>query len=350
MQKIILDVVPNGIEPRVYVNQFDTGRTFQIAFKENFGSYYFPNDVVFRINGRKADNHIFEYSEADKWDATHYVITKSGSGDALVVTIATTEQMTAAAGEAEVQLTFKSSSASNDILGTLNFILVVQEKPDANGDPSESDIPGLVRSVNGIDPDASGNVLLPPAQGAIGAHNIAPVEPTRIMSTARAAGTQVYVTADDQLYNITSPIGSGGTLTPGTNATVASISSDLASIPMLTTLWASPNVAEGIVDNIALSESVFNFYFLMLCAKTNADYTYQLVPTASIDVVGKDHSILIYMAGGAWNATTSQYAYTGIAGFVFKNGTDGTKFTSTSQCNNANWRPKPYYIAGFMRK
>jgi hypothetical protein len=229
MQKIILDVVPNGIEPRVYVNQFDTGRTFQIAFKENFGSYYFPNDVVFRINGRKADNHIFEYSEADKWDATHYVITKSGSGDSLVVTIATTEQMTAAAGEAEVQLTFKSSSASNDILGTLNFILVVQEKPDANGDPSESDIPGLVRSVNGVDPDASGNVLLPPAQGAIGAHNIAPVEPTRIMSTARAAGTQVYVTADDQLYDIISSIASGGTLTPGTNAIASSISSDLAS-------------------------------------------------------------------------------------------------------------------------
>ena len=236
MQKIILDVVPNGIEPRVYVNQFDTGRTFQIAFKENFGSYYFPNDVVFRINGRKADNHIFEYSEADKWDSTHYVITKSGSGDSLVVTIATTEQMTAAAGEAEVQLTFKSSSASNDILGTLNFILVVQEKPDANGDPSESDMPGLVRSVNGVDPDASGNVLLPPAQGAIGAHNIAPVEPTRIMSTARAAGTQVYVTADDQLYDIISSIGSGGTLTPGTNAIASSISSDLASQAM-TFVW-----------------------------------------------------------------------------------------------------------------
>ena len=235
MQKIILDVVPNGIEPRVYVNQFDTGRTFQIAFKENFGSYYFPNDVVFRINGRKADNHIFEYSEADKWDATHYVIAKSGSGDSLVVTIATTEQMTAAAGEAEVQLTFKSSSASNDILGTLNFILVVQEKPDANGDPSESDIPGLVRSVNGVDPDASGNVLLPPALGAIGAHNITPnVEPTRTMSTARAAGTQVYVTADDQLYDIISPIGSGGTLTPGTNAIASSISSDLASLIKIT--------------------------------------------------------------------------------------------------------------------
>ena len=239
MQKITLNLIPDGVPPVVYVNQFDTGREFQISFKEGLSPYNFPSGVVFRINGRKADNHVFEYTESDKWDASHNIITKSGSGTSLTVTIATSEQMTAAAGEAEVQLTFKSSSASNDILGTLNFILVVQEKPDANGDPSESDIPGLVRSVNGIDPDASGNVLLPPAQGAIGAHNIAPVEPTRIMSTARAAGTQVYVTADDQLYDIISSIGSGGTLTPGTNAIASSISSDLASKQIKTTKLSS---------------------------------------------------------------------------------------------------------------
>lgn len=228
MQKITLNLIPDGVPPVVYVNQFDTGREVQISFKEGLSPYNFPSDVVFRINGRKADNHVFEYTESDRWDASHNIITKSGSGTSLTVTIATSEQMTAAAGDAEVQLTFKSSSASNDILGTLNFILAVQEKPDANGDPSESDMPGLVRSVNGVDPDASGNVLLPPALGAIGAHNIAPVEPTRIMSTARAAGTQVYVTADDQLYDIISPIGSGGTLTPGTNAIATSINSDLA--------------------------------------------------------------------------------------------------------------------------
>lgn len=245
MQKITLNLIPDGVPPVVYVNQFDTGREFQISFKEGLSPYNFPSGVVFRINGRKADNHVFEYTESDKWDATHNIITKSGSGTSLTVTIATSEQMTAAAGDAEIQLTFKSSSASNDILGTLNFILVVQEKPDANGDPSESDLPDRVESVNGIGPDANGNVLLPPAQGAIGAHNIAPVEPTRIMSTARAAGTQVYVTADDQLYDIISSIGSGGTLTPGTNAIASSISSDLTNnnldtfVDLSSTGWGS---------------------------------------------------------------------------------------------------------------
>ena len=239
MQKITLNLIPDGVPPVVYVNQFDTGREFQISFKEGLSPYNFPSGVVFRINGRKADNHVFEYTESDKWDASHNIITKSGSGTSLTVTIATSEQMTAAAGDAEIQLTFKSSSASNDILGTLNFILAVQEKPDANGDPSESDLPDRVESVNGIGPDANGNVLLPPALGAIGAHNIAPVEPTRIMSTARAAGTQVYVTADDQLYDIISSIGSGGTLTPGTNAIASSISGDLASKQIKTTKLSS---------------------------------------------------------------------------------------------------------------
>lgn len=227
MQKITLNLIPDGVPPVVYVNQFDTGREFQISFKEGLSPYNFPSGVVFRINGRKADNHVFEYTESDKWDATHNIITKSGSGTSLTVTIATSEQMTAAAGEAEVQLTFKSSSASSDILGTLNFILAVQEKPDANGDPSESDLPDRVESVNGIGPDANGNVLLPPALGAIGAHNISTVEATRRMSRSYSAGNYVYVTADDQLYKVTSPIASGGILTPGTNAIASSISSDL---------------------------------------------------------------------------------------------------------------------------
>lgn len=229
MQKITLNLIPDGVPPVVYVNQFDTGREFQISFKEGLSPYNFPSGVVFRINGRKADNHVFEYTESDKWDASHNIITKSGSGTSLTVTIATSEQMTAAAGDAEVQLTFKSSSASNDILGTLNFILAVQEKPDANGDPSESDLPDRVESVNGIGPDANGNVSLPPALGAIGAHNISTVEATRQMSTAYSTGDYVYVTADDQLYKVTSPIGAGGTLTPGTNAAVCKLSSDLAS-------------------------------------------------------------------------------------------------------------------------
>ena len=110
MQKINLNIIPDGICPKVYVNQFDIGRQFQIKFLEDTIAYNMPNGVTIKINGRKADNHVFEYTETDKYDDTHYVITKSGSSTSFLVVISTTEQMTAAAGDAEVQLTLKDSS------------------------------------------------------------------------------------------------------------------------------------------------------------------------------------------------------------------------------------------------
>lgn len=225
MQKIVLDVIPSGIQPRVYVDQYDLGRQFQITFKEGMGDYAFAPGTIIKINGRKSDGHVFEYTESSKWDATHYVISKSGSGSSTVVTISTTEQMTAAAGDADVQLTLQNSAGA--VIGTLNFIMVVQMRPSAAGDPSESDLPDIVRSVNNILPDADGNVQISPVGDGIGASNISTVEPTRTMRTAYSAGDYVYVTADDQLYRVTSPIGANGTLTPGTNAVACVLTSDL---------------------------------------------------------------------------------------------------------------------------
>ena len=257
MQKIVLNVIPDGVCPKVYVNQFDIGRQFQIKFKEDSITYDAPNGVTVKINGRKADNHVFEYTESDKYDASHYVITKSGSGTSFTVIISTTEQMTAAAGDAEVQLTLKDSA--NRVIGTLNFILAVQERPASVGDPSETDLPDIVRSVNGITPDADGDVQLG-ATGttAIGAANISTVENTRIMQSAHTAGSYVYVAADDQLYYIVSTIGAGGTLTPGTNAistTVTSQLTDKADFRYLTCSRISRNNLSAIESDLL---SVFN--------------------------------------------------------------------------------------------
>ena len=239
MQKIILNVIPDGVAPKVYVNQFDIGRQFRITFKEDMIAYDAPSGITFKINGRKADNHVFEYTESDKYDDTHYVITKSGSGTYLAVVISTTEQMTAAAGDAYVQLTLKDSA--NRVLGTLNFILAVQERPASVGDPSESDLPDIVRSVNGITPDADGDVQLgATGSAAIGAANISPVEQTRVMTSAHAAHTHVYVANDDQRYLIgDTALGQGATLTPGTNANARTVDQDIEALTSdLTSLLA----------------------------------------------------------------------------------------------------------------
>lgn len=226
MQVIKLNIIPDGIYPRVCVNQYDIGRQFQILFYEDISRYYMPNGVTFKINGRKADNHVFEYTESDKYDDSHYVITKSGSGTSFQIVISTTEQMTAAAGDAEVQLTLKDST--NRVIGTLNFILAVQERPASVGDPSESDLPDVVRSVNGIGPDADGDVVIGAGAFGIGAGNISSVEATRTMTSSHAAGSYVYVAADDQRYQVgENALNAGSTLTPGTNATARKVDQDV---------------------------------------------------------------------------------------------------------------------------
>lgn len=142
MQKINLNIVPNGIYPRVYVNQYDVGRGIQVFFKEGTSDYNYPSGTTFKVNGRKSDGHVFEYTESDKWDDTHYIINKSmPPGGIFSVYLYTTEQMTAAPGEVEVQLTYE---VNNAIVGTLNFIMYVQEQPYANGDPSGSDFPEII--------------------------------------------------------------------------------------------------------------------------------------------------------------------------------------------------------------
>lgn len=227
MQQIYLNIIPNGICPRVYVNQYDVGRGIQIKFKDGSANYGFASGTTFKVNGRKSDGHVFEYTEADKWDDTNYIILKSmPPGGATTVYLYTTEQMTAASGEVLMQLTYKLDNA---VQGTLNFIMIVQERPEATGDPSESDVPGVVRLVNEVAPDGDGNVDTK-WKDMSSVSNLSVTENTRTMSTTRNAGTYVYVKTDDQLYVITSTISSGGTLTPGTNATATSVGAALSTL------------------------------------------------------------------------------------------------------------------------
>lgn len=247
MQQIYLNIVPNGICPRVYVNQYDVGRGIQIKFKDGSANYGFASGTTFKVNGRKSDGHVFEYTEADKWDDTNYIILKSmPPGGATTVYLYTTEQMTAASGEVLMQLTYKLDNA---VQGTLNFIMIVQERPEASGDPSESDVPGVVRLVNGVAPDGDGNVDTK-WKDMSSVSNLSITENTRTMSTTRNAGTYVYVKTDDQLYVITSTISSGGTLTPGTNATATSVGAALSTLTSdLTSKNGTITIVNGTEDS-----------------------------------------------------------------------------------------------------
>ena len=139
MQTISLNFIPNGIAETVYVNQTDLGRQFGIKVFNAERGYSIPTGSHVSINGKKADKHVFLYTEDDTWDEaeTQPVISWSGSD----ITISTTEQMTAYPGEVEVQVQIESDGR---LCGTLNFRMNVQEMPAANGDISGSDLPVII--------------------------------------------------------------------------------------------------------------------------------------------------------------------------------------------------------------
>lgn len=285
-QEVFLNVIPDGSPIIVYANQYDVGRGFVFHLKEGLIDYnidyqYSPS---VEVNGRKPDNHVFLYTEADEWapnkQVIDYFIDYAGNG---AISVYTTEQMTAAAGDVLMQIVIKGEPLYPDkILGTLNIIMRVQEQPYASGDPSETEIPaivaeateqmeraeeavrhypyiddtsknwmlwdseneewvntgvraqgidgsGSVNSVDGVVPDINGNVPLTWADMP-STSNLAVIEATRTMTAQRFAGSYVYVTADDTMYKITTTIAANGTLTPGTNATAAKVGDELASL------------------------------------------------------------------------------------------------------------------------
>lgn len=127
-QTINLNIIPKGIPDVVNVSQFDVGRVIQFALYDGVNVYTIPSGATVTIAGRKGDNHIFIY-EATIAEGRH------------AVSIETTEQMTAWAGENLCQLRITKTGID---IATVNFRMMVQERPDANGDISDSDLPMIV--------------------------------------------------------------------------------------------------------------------------------------------------------------------------------------------------------------
>ena len=127
MQTVNLQIIPNGVLPRVNVSQFDVGRQIQFKLYDGASAYTIPTGTQVRVDGIKPDKHGFSY------DATW-------SGN--TVTVTTTLQMTILDGDVACELRLIKDSQD---IGTLNFILAVEKSP-INGDTdiSETDIPTII--------------------------------------------------------------------------------------------------------------------------------------------------------------------------------------------------------------
>lgn len=129
MQKVKLNLIPQGVPPVVYASQYDVGRQFEFEIYEGDVEYEIPSGAVVTFQGTKPDNHSFAYSTADK----EPVISVSGS----VVTVTSTEQMTAIPHKSMCEIIIRNGKV---ILGTLNVILDVEKgaiPEDANASASD---------------------------------------------------------------------------------------------------------------------------------------------------------------------------------------------------------------------
>lgn len=130
-QNFNLNLIPDGVRPVVHVGQYDTGRVFTFTLYEGGSVYTPPSGTTVQIRGEKADGKAIIYDQTDGY------ISLSGS----TVTVTTSQQMTAAAGDGLFQIQLSKNS---QVLATLNFILRVQEDPAADADISETDIPAII--------------------------------------------------------------------------------------------------------------------------------------------------------------------------------------------------------------
>lgn len=131
-QKINLNLIPNGVMPRVNVSQYDYGsRTLEITLYNGSSLFTIPTGANVVIQGTKKDNRGFQYSNLEF----------SGS----VVTADITQQMTVFEDEVQVELVIITGSGDNtQQLATANFILNVEPaalKSDIV--VSETDIPAI---------------------------------------------------------------------------------------------------------------------------------------------------------------------------------------------------------------
>lgn len=131
-QTYILNMIPGGIQPRIHVSQYDAGsRTLVFQLFQGDGGngteFEIPEGATVTIDGtKKQDKKSFSY-----------ICTYTGNS----VTATVSQQMTAACGEVECQLTVNKSGS---VLGSANFLLVVEHAvlPE-DADLSETEIASL---------------------------------------------------------------------------------------------------------------------------------------------------------------------------------------------------------------
>ena len=135
MEQINLDLIPGRISPICHASQYDVGRVIRINIIDGYSQpYTLDGTEAISVNVRKTDGNVVV-------ESLEVVTGRS------YVDVVTTEQMTCCYGSNVCDLTIEKS---NVLIGTLNFILEVEQDPLDGGVESTTVIHNLTAQIRAI--------------------------------------------------------------------------------------------------------------------------------------------------------------------------------------------------------
>lgn len=133
METFNLNIIPGKTCPVCHASQYDIGRIIRINLFENAAVYTLDGTETVSISVRKPDGNVVTESVTNTSDS--------------YVEFVTTEQMTACHGSNLCELKLEKGA---DVIGTMNFILEVEQDPLEGGVQSASEIDNLQTQIAGM--------------------------------------------------------------------------------------------------------------------------------------------------------------------------------------------------------
>lgn len=133
MESFDLNIIPGKDRPVCHASQYDIGRTIHVNLFEGFNVFTLDGTEVISISVRKPDGNVVTESVTNTSDS--------------YVEFVTTEQMTACHGSNLCELKLEKGA---DVIGTMNFILEVEQDPLEGGVQSASEIDNLQTQIAGM--------------------------------------------------------------------------------------------------------------------------------------------------------------------------------------------------------
>lgn len=133
MEQIRVDMTPKGIKPVCHSSQYDKGRIIRLNLVDGIQGYTLTGEETLELEVRKPDNNIVTAEVQNT--SSNYVL------------IVTTEQMTACEGDSNCEIRIRLGDTD---IGSINFILRVEEDPLKDGIESETEIHNLHTQIEEI--------------------------------------------------------------------------------------------------------------------------------------------------------------------------------------------------------